>query len=147
MKWISMGIPKSSLNSMIGVVENGMLVRTWGIQRDITDKVSWRSVNGKQRKRCAQNVVRLQQVTEELRLAKEKLAEEKLYLEEAIDSELGFGEIIGRSSALKEVMAKVARVAPSEATVLLLGETGTGKELVARAMHRMSHRERTASSS
>ncbi len=80
-------------------------------------------------------------MTEELRLAKEKLSEEKLYLEEAIDTELGFGEIIGRSSALKEVMAKVAKVAPSDATVLLLGETGTGKELVARALHRMSKRD------
>jgi formate hydrogenlyase transcriptional activator len=69
------------------------------------------------------------------------LAEEKLYLEEAIDTELGFGEIVGRSSALKEVMAKVAKVAPSDATVLLLGETGTGKELVARALHRMSRRD------
>jgi len=88
-----------------------------------------------------QNVARLQKVTEELRLAKEKLSEEKLYLEEAIDTELGFGEIIGHSSALKEVMAKVAKVAPSDATVLLLGETGTGKELVARALHRMSRRD------
>jgi formate hydrogenlyase transcriptional activator len=69
------------------------------------------------------------------------LAEEKLYLEQAIDTELGFGEIIGRSSALKEVMDKVARVAPSDATVLLLGETGTGKELVARALHRLSKRQ------
>jgi PAS domain S-box-containing protein len=88
-----------------------------------------------------QNVAQLQEVTEELRLAKEKLSEEKLYLEQAIDTELGFEEIIGRSSALKEVMEKVAKVAPSDATVLLLGETGTGKELVARALHRMSHRE------
>jgi PAS domain S-box-containing protein len=88
-----------------------------------------------------QNVAQLQQVTEELRLAKEKLSEEKLYLEEAIDTELGFGEIIGHSSALRDVMAKVAKVAPSDATVLLLGETGTGKELVARALHRKSHRE------
>ena len=87
------------------------------------------------------DITHLREVTEELRLAKEKLAEEKLYLEEAIDTELGFGEIIGRSSALEEVMAKVAKVAPSDATVLLLGETGTGKELVARALHRMSHRE------
>jgi formate hydrogenlyase transcriptional activator len=86
-------------------------------------------------------VAQLREVTEELRLAKEKLSEEKLYLEQAIDTELGFGEIIGRSSALKEVMQKVAKVAPSDATVLLLGETGTGKELVARAIHRMSHRE------
>lgn len=87
-----------------------------------------------------QNVIQLQAVTEELRIAKEKLAEEKLYLEESIDSELGYGEIIGRSLALKMVMSKAARVAPSDATVLLLGETGTGKELMARALHRMSGR-------
>jgi len=88
-----------------------------------------------------QNVAQLREVTEELRLAKEKLAEEKLYLEHAIDTELGFGEIIGRSSALKGVMEKVAKVAPSDATVLLLGETGTGKELVARALHHRSKRQ------
>ncbi len=80
-------------------------------------------------------------VTEELRLAKERLTEEKLYLEQTIDTELGFGEIIGRSRPLQEVMGKVAKVAPSDATVLLLGETGTGKELVARAIHRMSKRK------
>jgi formate hydrogenlyase transcriptional activator len=88
-----------------------------------------------------QTVARLQLVTEELSLAKERVSEEKLYLEQSIDTELGFGEIIGRSSALKEVMEKVAKVAPSDATVLLLGETGTGKELVARAIHRMSKRQ------
>ncbi len=87
------------------------------------------------------DITHLQQITEELRLAKEKLAEEKLYLEEAIDTELGFGEIIGRSTGLKQVMEKVAKVAPSDATVLLLGETGTGKELVARALHRWSRRQ------
>ncbi len=87
-----------------------------------------------------QNLLQLQAVTEELRQAKEKLSEEKLYLEEATDSELGYGEIIGRSGALKDVMSKAATVAPSDATVLLLGETGTGKELLARALHRMSRR-------
>jgi PAS domain S-box-containing protein len=86
------------------------------------------------------SVTHLREITEELRVAKEKLSEEKLYLEQAIDSELGFGEIIGRSGALKEVMEKVSKVAPSNATVLLLGETGTGKELVARALHRLSKR-------
>jgi len=87
------------------------------------------------------NVTHLREITEELRLAKEKLSEEKLYLEQAIDSELGFGEIIGRSGAIKKVMERVGQVAPSDATVLLLGETGTGKELVARALHRLSNRQ------
>jgi PAS domain S-box-containing protein len=87
------------------------------------------------------SVTHLREITEELRLAKEKLSEEKLYLEQTIDSELGFGEIIGRSGALKQVMEKVAKVASSDATVLLLGETGTGKELVARALHGLSNRK------
>ncbi len=72
--------------------------------------------------------------------ARRKLTEEKVYLEEEIDTELGFGEIIGRSKALQAVMEKVGKVASSDATVLLLGETGTGKELVARAIHRLSGR-------
>jgi PAS domain S-box-containing protein len=135
------GSPKVFLNSMIGTVESGKLVRVWGIQRDITEKVKLEESRRKAEEALRENVAQLREVTEELRLAKEKLSEEKLYLEQAIDTELGFGEIIGRSSALKEVMQKVAKVAPSDATVLLLGETGTGKELVARAIHRMSHRE------
>jgi PAS domain S-box-containing protein len=135
------GNPRVFLNSMIGTVESGKLVRVWGIQRDITEKVKLEESRRKAEEALRENVAQLREVTEELRLAKEKLSEEKLYLEQAIDTELGFGEIIGRSSALKEVMQKVAKVAPSDAAVLLLGETGTGKELVARAIHRMSHRE------
>jgi len=135
------GNPKVFLNSLIGTVENGRLVRIWGIQRDITEKVKLEESRRKAEEALRGNVVQLREVTEELRLAKEKLSEEKLYLEQAIDTELGFGEIVGRSSALQEVMKKVAKVAPSDATTLLLGETGTGKELVARAIHRMSQRE------
>jgi formate hydrogenlyase transcriptional activator len=76
----------------------------------------------------------------ELREAQRKLTEEKLYLEQEIDTELGFGEIIGNSKALQAVMENVRKVASSDATVLLLGETGTGKELVAREIHRQSRR-------
>ena len=72
--------------------------------------------------------------------AKKKLTEEKLYLEQEIDTELGFGEIVGKSKALQAVMEQVGKVAASDATVLLLGETGTGKELAARAIHRLSLR-------
>ena len=87
-----------------------------------------------------QDITELREVSGQLRAAKEKLAEEKLYLEEEIDTELGFEEIIGRSKALKGVLEQVARVASSDSTALLLGETGTGKELVARAIHRQSSR-------
>jgi formate hydrogenlyase transcriptional activator len=111
------------------------------VLQDETEKIKLEESRKRAEDALHQNVAQLQEVTAELRVAQEKLSEEKLYLEETIGTELGFGEIIGRSSALKEVMAKVARVAPSDATVLLLGETGTGKELVARALHRMSSRE------
>jgi len=90
------------------------------------------------------DITERKEAEEALRRAKEKLSEENLYLEHAIDSELGFGEIIGKSKALKGVMDQVRQVANSDATVLLLGETGTGKELIARAIHRLSQRERSS---
>src|SRR5580698_6242419 len=72
---------------------------------------------------------------------KDKLAQEKLYLEEEIRTDSGFERIIGKSAALKRVLQMVETVAPSDSTVLLLGETGTGKELIARAIHDRSRRK------
>jgi formate hydrogenlyase transcriptional activator len=72
---------------------------------------------------------------------KQRLAEEKKYLEGEIRSDGHFAEIVGDSPALKKVLDQVFTVAPSHATVLILGETGTGKELVARAIHRLSRRK------
>jgi formate hydrogenlyase transcriptional activator len=72
---------------------------------------------------------------------KDKLAREKLYLEEEIRSEMNFENIIGTSPALRHVLELVETVAPSDSTVLLLGETGTGKELIARAIHDRSRRK------
>jgi formate hydrogenlyase transcriptional activator len=72
---------------------------------------------------------------------KDKLAQEKLYLEEEIRSERGFEQIIGNGPALKQVLELVQTVARSDSTVLLLGETGTGKELIARAIHEHSRRK------
>src|SRR5579875_771912 len=71
---------------------------------------------------------------------KEKLALEKQYLESEIRSRFSFGEIVGKSVALKEVLQQVETVAPTDSTVLILGETGTGKELIARAIHDLSRR-------
>jgi formate hydrogenlyase transcriptional activator len=102
---------------------NGKPVRAIGIDYDITDR---------------------KRIEHELRVAKEKLTEEKLYLEHEINTEFGFEEIVGKSRALKDVMESASRVASSDATVLLLGETGTGKELIARAIHRLSQRSRNA---
>src|SRR5258708_19762944 len=72
---------------------------------------------------------------------KDKLAQEKLYLEDEIRGEMDFEGIVGQSSALRNVLNLVETVAPSDSTVLLLGETGTGKELIARAIHERSRRK------
>jgi formate hydrogenlyase transcriptional activator len=72
---------------------------------------------------------------------KDRLAQEKLYLEGEIRSEADFEGIIGQSSALRQVLQLVETVAMSDSTVLLLGETGTGKELIARAIHDRSRRK------
>jgi formate hydrogenlyase transcriptional activator len=75
---------------------------------------------------------------------KNKLAVEKLYLEEEIRSEFNFEEIVGESPAIRRALAQVELAAPGDTTVLILGETGTGKELIARAIHNLSpRRERT----
>ena len=75
---------------------------------------------------------------------KDKLAQEKLYLEEEIRSEMNFAEIVGKSSALRKVLKRVETVAPTDSTVLIYGETGAGKELIARAIHDLSPRESKA---
>jgi formate hydrogenlyase transcriptional activator len=80
----------------------------------------------------------------EIEQSKEQLKEEKLYLEDEIRSEHNFEEMIGESAVWKRILKEVATVAHTNSTVLILGETGTGKELIARAIHNNSaRRERT----
>lgn len=74
---------------------------------------------------------------------RDKLALEKLYLEDEIRSELNFEEIVGKSEALRRVLRQVETVAPTDSTVLIYGETGTGKELIARAVHNLSARQQS----
>jgi len=96
--------------------ENGVVTGFVGACMDVTDQ---------------------EQMTQELR-------REKLYLEDEIRTEYNFEEIIGESAALKRVLKQVETVAPTDSTVLIQGETGTGKELIARALHNLSgRRERT----
>ena len=75
---------------------------------------------------------------------KDRLAQEKVYLEDEIRSELKFEEIIGQSAALRSVLSQIETVAPTDSTVLIYGDTGTGKELVARALHNLSSRGKNA---
>src|SRR5450631_108784 len=241
------GNPKVFRNSMIGIVENGMLVCTWGIQRDITEKIRldearrkaedalrqseerfrvalknspitvfhqdrdlryvWiynphlyanlqvlgktddeimgpeRAASLNEFKRgvlesgvgvrqeivvaynghkyaldvnieplrdsdgtvvgitgSSMDIAKIRELADRLQEQKNKLVQEKLYLEKEIHEELGFQEIIGESAALKDVLKQARVVAPLAATVLLLGETGTGKELIARSLHHLSPR-------
>jgi formate hydrogenlyase transcriptional activator len=84
-----------------------------------------------------ENALAYREITE----LRDKLAQEKLYLEEEIRSEVDFDGIVGQSPALRQVLQLVETVATSDSTVLLLGETGTGKELIARAIHDRSRRK------
>jgi formate hydrogenlyase transcriptional activator len=77
---------------------------------------------------------------EERKQAEERLRSENVALREEIDKASMFEEIIGTSHALKRVLSRISKVAPTDSTVLIAGETGTGKELVARAIHRRSNR-------
>ncbi|HJX15541.1 MAG TPA: sigma 54-interacting transcriptional regulator [Candidatus Deferrimicrobiaceae bacterium] len=75
---------------------------------------------------------------------RDRLARENLYLEDEIRSEMNFEEIVGKSAALRKVLAQVETVAPTESTVLVYGETGSGKERIARAIHNLSSRRASA---
>ena len=81
---------------------------------------------------------------EEIARLRTRLEEENRYLQEEIKSEHNFEEIIGQSSAMTRVFKAIETVAPTDASVLIFGETGTGKELVARALHNLSPRHRQA---
>ena len=105
---------------------SGELVQFVGSSTDITE-----------RKRAADD---LQNAFEEIRKLKDQLYKENIALREEIDSASMFEEIVGESRALQTVLSRIAKVAPSDSTVLITGETGTGKELVARAIHKRSQR-------
>jgi formate hydrogenlyase transcriptional activator len=81
---------------------------------------------------------------EERKQAEERVRKENLALREEIDHSSMFEEIVGSSPALRTVLAQVAKVAPTDSTVLIIGETGTGKELIARAIHKRSKRSARA---
>ena len=93
---------------------------------------------------ASMDVARLRDLADHLQHARDRLAQEKSYLEGEIEEQLGFEEIIGQGPALRDALKQVRVVAPTDSTVLLLGETGTGKELFARAVHALSSRQGTS---
>lgn len=126
----------------IPIVNRGRPLGILGIGRQTegsfgTDDVDFLGQAAGQIGIAIENALAYQQISE----LKDKLAQEKLYLEEEIRSEMNFGQIVGSSRALKHVLQLVETVAPNDSTVMVLGETGTGKELVARAIHEHSRRK------
>jgi PAS domain S-box-containing protein len=81
---------------------------------------------------------------EEIKALKDELYKENIVLREEVDKTSMFEEVVGTSPALPTVLARAAKVAPTDSTVLILGETGTGKELIARAIHKRSRRSTRA---
>ena len=106
--------------------EKGKLVGAVVVFRDIT------------KEKIAEE--KLKNAYDELEKLKDQLKHENIYLQEEIQHEYNFNEIIGKSRSIKKVLKKIEQVAQTNSTVLILGETGTGKELLARAIHNRSSR-------
>lgn len=134
---VSMAIaPMTTASGPLGVITMGSRLPNNFRQEDL-DLLSQIST---QIALAVENAIAYGRVTE----ARDRLEEERLYLESEIGSEYNFGDIVGKSAALRKVLDHIAIVAPTGSTVLLRGETGTGKELFARAIHsRSPRRERT----
>jgi transcriptional regulator with GAF, ATPase, and Fis domain len=94
----------------------------------------------RQKRAQAEEALRRSEAYDQIKTLKDRLYEESLALGEELNQASMFEEIVGNSSALREVLSRVAKVAPSDSTVLIAGETGTGKELIARAIHKRSSR-------
>ena len=127
---------------LIPLVNHGRVVGFLGIMRTTEDSFTQEDVEfltqaSGQIAIAIENALAYREISD----LKDKLAQEKLYLQEEIRSEMGFEQIIGNSPALRHVLELVDTVAPTDSTVLLLGETGTGKELIARAIHEHSRRK------
>jgi formate hydrogenlyase transcriptional activator len=125
-------LPLISRNRAIGVLVLGRLRDDAFSQTDI----SFLSQVASQVALAVDNALAFREIRE----LKEQLSKEKLYLEDEIRAEMNFAQIIGNSPSLRKSLKRVETVAPTDSTVLIYGETGTGKELIARAIHDLSPR-------
>ena len=130
------GLPLISRGRVLGVLsagstlENAFTEDDFGFLGQVANQVALAVENA-----CAYG---------EISQLKERLARENVYLESEIRSELRFEEIVGSSEPLRHVLREIETVAPADSTVLIYGETGTGKELIARALHNLSSRKSNA---
>jgi formate hydrogenlyase transcriptional activator len=129
-------LPLSRGNRVLGVLCLARLQKSAFTQSD----VDFLSQIAGQIAIAIDNALAYRQISE----LKDQLTQEKLYLEDELRSEMNFEEIIGDSAALRKVLRQVEAVAPTGSTVLIYGETGTGKELIARAVHNLSDRRSNA---
>ena len=126
-------VPMKGRGGIVGVLSLG----SWREHAFSQDDLTFLSQIARQVAIAIENAWAFGEVSE----IRNKLAQEKLYLEGEIRSELKFEEIVGKSEALRRVLEQVETVAPTDSTVLIYGETGTGKELIARAVHNLSSRQ------
>ena len=129
----SVHVPLTGQGGVVGVL-------TLGTQRENAfsgDDLPFLTQVARQVALAIENALAYREVSEQ----KQKLTLEKLYLEDELRSEGKFEDIIGRSESLRHVLDQIATVAPTDSTVLIYGETGSGKELIARAVHNLSARK------
>ncbi|NUM78781.1 PAS domain S-box protein, partial [candidate division KSB1 bacterium] len=128
----------------VGNFETGGRRLNLDLVRDITARKraeqAWRETNETLEQRVAERTAELTAALEEIERLRAQLEMDNLYLREEVKTALAFGDIVGESPALRRVLQQIEIVAPTEASVLILGETGTGKEMLARAIHERSMR-------
>jgi formate hydrogenlyase transcriptional activator len=129
-------LPLTSRNRVLGVLSVGSFRENAFSEDDVAFLIQF----ARQVAIAVDNAIAYGQIS----TLKDQLAQEKLYLEDEIRTELNFDEIVGKSEALRRVLTLVETVAPTDSTVLIYGETGTGKELIARAVHDLSSRRSNA---
>jgi formate hydrogenlyase transcriptional activator len=134
------GHPKIGTVCILPLVSRGRVLGTFGVikyeDNAFTGEIEFLTQIANQVAIAVENALAFGQIRE----LKDQLSKEKLYLEDEIRTEMNFTQIIGNSSSLRRVLKNVETVAPTDSTVLIYGETGTGKELFARAIHDLSPR-------
>src|SRR6266851_4060433 len=125
---------------ILPLVSRGRVLGTFGVVKyqdnAFTGDIEFLTQIANQVAIAAENALAFGQIRE----LKDQLSKEKLYLEDEIRTEMNFAQIIGNSTSLRRVLKQVETVAPTDSTVLIYGETGTGKELIARGIHDLSPR-------